>query len=358
MERMVVEVAVLGASAAGLATAIAAAEAGTSVALLKEKAQIGTPPAPAAIGFDFLWPAAIDRPAASVRRRLPGVRLRAATGRGPLVDAPLTVFDRTRLDRALADRAEAAGVQVRTGVDRCRHVSPGRLSWPGGEVDARVVVFADGPFSLARQHLRAHRDPAQLRWGAVLEGAGDAGDRIAITLGHHARGGRSQLNPVDPGRWTHWTFYRGSPEEAEARARAAFAVDARLHGWKEPAARFVGVAADPVFVMPGELARGRIAAVGGAAGQGGLEVGLASGLMAGEAAAREARGERGVLKAYERRWRAKYAAGYRRLRSVTDLLSRLDDRAMDVVLGRLDGRAVPVGEFRSLPRMAAAWLRG
>lgn len=122
-------------------------------------------------------------------------------------------------------------------------------------------------------------------------------------------------------------------------------------------ARYVGVAPDPVYTLPHEFVRGNVAVVGGAAGQGGLEVGLASGWMAGEAAARAAAGA-GALDEYARAWRARYQNGYRRLRRAADALARLTEPETRALLSAWDGaRLPPVPSAHVLarhPRAAAA----
>ncbi|HUR68220.1 MAG TPA: FAD-dependent oxidoreductase [Candidatus Thermoplasmatota archaeon] len=329
------DLAIVGASAAGLAAALAAARAGADVLLLESKSDIGAPAAPAIVGFDMLWPAAIPRPAYTVRRRLGGLTLRASDGRGPEIDAPLTLFDRARFDAHLAAEAEKAGARIVTGLADLRVRDDKRLVAAGFEAQADVLLFADGARTQAARFLRPTRDPEELAWGAILdlEAPGD-GDRLALTLGPHAPGGRSQLNPLGEGHWSHWTFFRGDVAAAEAVARHALAVDARIQGWREGdvRARFAGVAPDPVYTLPRELARGNVLVAGGAAGQGGLEVGLASGWMAGEAAAR------GDLAGYARAWRKRYQGGYERLRTVTDMLTRLTDDETRALLGAWDAR--------------------
>lgn len=344
-------IAIVGASAAGLAAAIAAARGGAKVTLFESRAQIGVPPAPAIVGFDFLWPAQIARPPEAVRRRLAGAKLRALDGKGPRVDAPLTLFDRTKLDRHLAAEAEKSGARIETGAAPDAWVRTG----------ADVTIFADGARTQATRFLRSTRDPASLAWGAILEfqAAGDE-ERLLLTLGSHAPGGRSQLNPLGDGRWSHWTFFRGDPGRAEQMARRALAVDARIQGWRDVDATFVGVAPDPVYTLPGELARGDKMAVGGAAGQGGLEVGLASGWMAGDVAARSLRGE-ATLAEYERAWKSRYQAGYARLRKATDALAHLTDAELSQLLGAWDELMItPDAGARTLathPRgaLALAW---
>lgn len=374
------QLAVVGASAAGLAATLAAARAGIDVVLLESRTRIGEPAPPAIVGFDFLWPEPIARPADAVRRRLAGARLRASDGRGPRVDAPLSLFDRARFDQRLADEAEKSGARVFTGLADVRARDDRSLVADGIEVRADVLLFADGARTQAVRFLRPTRDPAGLSWGAILdvEAEGDA-DELLLTFGPHAAGGRSQLNPLGGGRWAHWTFFRGEtaakrgadapggglgPKDAEKVARRALALDARLQGWSEPKARFVAVAPDPVYLLPRELARGNVMVAGGAAGQGGLEVGLASGWIAGEAAARALRGE-GKLSDYDRAWKARYQKGYQRLRRAADALAHLSDAETRALFGAWDGCALrPDHRARDLwrhPRGAlavawAAWL--
>lgn len=353
-------IAVVGASAAGLAATLAAAKAGADVLLLESKEEIGVPAGPAIAGFDFLWPEAIPRPSQATRRRLAGARLRSSEGRGPSIDAPLTLFDRTRLDQHLAAQAQKCGARILTGVRGLVARDDRTLVADGLEVRPGTIVFADGAHTQASRYMRPMADPSDLAWGAILEfdAPGDE-DALILTLGPHAPGGRSQLNPLGQGQWSHWTFFRGTPGRAEANARHALAIDARLEGWKDIHARFVGVAPDPVHTLPRDLVHGNILVAGGAAGQGGLEVGLASGWMAGEAAARR------EPRTYERAWRERYQRGYERLRRAADALAHLTDDETRALMRAWDGaRLPPMPHARLLarhPRGAlalgwAAWL--
>lgn len=353
-------IAVVGASAAGLAATLAAARAGADVLLLESKQEIGVPAAPAIVGFDFLWPEAVPRPPQATRRRLDGARLRSSEGRGPRIDAPLTLFDRTRLDQHLAAEAEKSGARILTDVRGLTARSDRTLGAEGLEVRADIIIFADGAHTQATRFMRPMMDPENVYWGAVLafEAPGDE-ETLILTLGSHAPGGRSQLNPLGNGQWSHWTFFRGSPERAEANARRALAIDARLEGWKDLDARFIGVAPDPVHTLPRELANGNILVAGGAAGQGGLEIGLASGWMAGEAAARR------EPRSYERAWRERYQRGYERLRRAADALAHLTDDETRALMRAWDGARLPPQPHARLlarhPRGAlalawAAWL--
>lgn len=365
------DVAVVGASAAGLAAAWAAAGEGADVLLLDSKEAVGTPPSPAMLAFDFLWGASFRPPEACVRRRHPGVRLRSPGGYALDVEAPLSLLDRARFDRWLAAEASKRGARIVGGVKGLRLEADRTLVAEGISERPRVLVFADGPATLARAFVEPVRDPAGVAWGAILELEAPDGvepeDRVGITLGAHARGGRSQLNPLEGGRLVHWTFFRGAPTQAESIARAALAVDARLRGWPPEAvahARFAGVAPDPVYALPGRLVAEGVLVAGGAGGQGGLEVGLSAGELAGRVAARAAKEDKvdaQTLGAYERQWKRERLAGYELLRFITDGLARLEDAELDDLLRPWQGRTMPASELAGLgspsplKRARSAW---
>lgn len=362
---------VVGASAAGLAAAWAAAGEGADVLLLETKDAVGAPPAPAILAFDFLWGASFRAPAPTVRRRHAGVRVRSPGGYAVDVDAPLALLDRARFDQWLAAEAEKRGARILTGVKELRALPDRTLAARGLEARGRVTVFADGAESLARRYLDPLKDPDAVAWGASLELRCPDGcepeDRVGITVGSHARGGRSQLNPLEGDRCLHWTFYRGEPKEAEAVARRALALDARLRGWPERVAgeaRFAGVMRDPVYAIPGRLSGEGVLVAGGAGGQGGLEIGLSAGESAGRVAARAAldgRPDARTLGAYERQWKREHLSGYEFLRQATDRLARLDDADLDALLRPWQGRTIPVQDLAALDassparRAQAAW---
>ena len=365
------DVAVVGACAAGLAAARAAAAEGADVLLLEARETLGVPAPPAALAFDFLWSASFRPPPEVVRRRHGGVRLRSPGGYALDVDAALSILDRARFDRWLAAEAASRGARVLTGVRGLRALPDRTLAAEGLEVRARVALFADGVGSLSRAFLQPLKDPDHLAWGAILEldlpGGVEPEDRVGITLGSHARGGRSQLNPLEGARCSHWTFFRGSPRDAEDAARRALALDARLRGWPagvEKEARYVGVAPDPVYALPGRLVADGVMVAGGAGGQGGLEAGLAAGELAGRLAARAARAgatDAHALGAYERQWKRENLSGYETLRFVTDALARLSDHDLDEALRPWQGRTLPAAELAGLAdrsplrRAQAAW---
>lgn len=355
------DVLVLGASVAGLAAARAAAQGGARVTVLEAKPDLAEPAPTAVVAFDFLWAADVTPQADEVRRRLDGVRVQSPGGHALEVAAPISLLDRARFDARLVRDAQAAGAEMHLGV-RGAVVRPDRSVVADGlEARPRILVFADGASSYARRFLATTRHPESLVWGVAqrVPRPGGLKERlITLTLGSHAPAGRSQLNPVDDETWTHWTFYRGAPSEARDRARRALELDVRLRGWDPelvPQAQMLGVAPDPVLTIPNRLAGDGVMAVGGAAGQGGVEMGVAAGELAGAVAASAIAADRtdarGLL-AYEHAWKRRHLGGYRALRRATLRLARLDDAEVDSLLAPWAGWRVPVRDLVGLAHPA------
>lgn len=355
------DVAVIGASPAGLGAARTAAEAGAETVLLEAREEIGLPEPPAKVAFDHLWAAERPPPDHAVEQRTTEVVVHSPSGHRLTVDAPAWVLDRTAFDRGLADRLEDAGGDIRTGLGELEAPGPTHLEAPqaGLVVEPRVTVFADGAGSLAEAFLDLTQHPGALAWGAWDALPADPrlpAHRIHIAIGGHAPGGRTQLTPVGDGAWAHWTFVQGPRQEVIDRAPQALSHTLQRVGWTDgpqASARRVAVGPDPVFLVPRRLVGDRLVVAGGAAGQGGLEVGLASGEMAGRHAARAVAG-RGVdpeaLEAYAETWRDRYQAGYAGLSRWNRWLARLEDRQVDRLLAPWDGQRIGIEALHGLGR--------
>jgi flavin-dependent dehydrogenase len=306
-------------------------------------------------------------PASTVRARTTSVAVVSPGGHRLRVDAPARVLDRAAFDRHLLAEAERAGATVRLGTGPLR-LDGRRLVGAGLEVEAEVLVFCDGAASQARTRLATLRHPENVVWGAAhrVEGPGEGrggrpGDAIELRVGAHARGGRTQWNPLGGAAWTHWSFTGATAQEAVARAQANLRRELPDAGGR---ATLLGAAPDPVYAIPGDLVGDGVMAAGGAAGQGGLEVGLVSGEWAGEAAAQAVlagAADAAALRPYERRWRRAYQRGYERLRALTQRVAHLDDARLDRLLAPLDGVRVPASVLRAVgggrPALGAlGWL--
>lgn len=366
MKELRPDVAVVGASLAGLRAAWAAARGNADVLLLESRAELGVPEPLAVVAFDHLMDWQGQVPAAAVRQRVGQTRITSPGGHTVSFEAPATILDRAHFDRHLARAAQAAGAEVRLGVGPLRALDDRTLEADGLRVRAGVTIFADGAATQATRYLRPTRDPQRVTWGVAHALDADGWTpRLDIGLGSHVAGGRTQWSPRGPGSWSHWTFMPGTRQDAVANAQAIFARDVAARGADPASARLLGVAPDPVYTLPKELATDGVLVCGGAAGQGGVEVGLASGELAGAAAARAlARGrtDRAALLPYQAEWRHRYAAGYRRLRRLTDRLATLDDAGIDRLLRPFDGEHLPLTRLQGLSGpparrlAAAAWF--
>jgi flavin-dependent dehydrogenase len=129
-----IDVAIVGASFAGLACAKAAAARGLSTVVLERKRDVGA--APHTTGLLVREVAdAWDVPRALVRR-VPGVRLYAPSLAWVDLESPGYYFLATDVPDLLRWLADDSRAEIRTGV-----------TWDGGRAGARWLVGADGPRS-------------------------------------------------------------------------------------------------------------------------------------------------------------------------------------------------------------------
>lgn len=364
--------AVVGASPAGIAAAHAAASRGLDTLLLEADA-VGRPEPPAVVGFERVWPDPWSPPAKALRSRFQAVELTLPGDHAIEVHAPGRVVDRVRLDRWALDRARSAGAEVRTETGPWEVRGPGELAGPAGEVEAEVVVFADGAGSIASAIVDPVEAPEHLVWGITHEVDVDTrGGPLPLRVGDHAPGGRTQIVPIDEDKSWHWTFVRRDRERALELAGEALAATARRRGWPQPIlddARRLHVAPDPTLQRPARLAGPRTLVTGGAGGLGGLEVGLASGQLAGEAAAGAVLAEgppEPRLEAYAERCRERWAPAYRGLERLFALAERTPDRLLGALAKPQAGRELELEELDGLladgatrwSRLAALTLEG
>lgn len=356
---MKVDVAVVGASPAGLRAAWAAASQGARVALLEARPAIGVPEPLAILAFDHRMVADARPSPAAVRLRVAGIRVRSPGGRSAFVDAPASVLDRTAFDTQLADEAVRCGASLSTGLGKVRWDPANRTLRAGNRTwEAAVVVFADGHASQVRDVVPTIRDPGRIVFGAAHRVAHalvpGRVNEVEMRVGPHAPGGRTQWNPLGTA-WNHWALGARTPDEAVLVARACLRREAGADALDK--AHLLGVGADAAYAIPGSLVADGVLACGGAAAQGGVEVGLHSGEMAGRhAAAAVLAGDTSAkrLAAYEREWKSTYMRGYRLLRRAADMVAVANAAELDALLAPWDGRRIPV---RMVERLSAPLLR-
>ncbi len=311
MERY--DVVVVGAGPAGSLAARRAAEGGARTLLVDHRPELGHPvqcgefvPAPEELAdlFDCsdLIRSAFDIPPATVLRSTEWMACVSPYGhrfRFPLRGATVS---RRAFDKALAYRAEGAGVELRypvgvTGV----HGDEVRLAHGSG-VRAQVVIGADGPTSTVARSVGVQPTRTMFR---MITATVDAplGDEIDLFFGRDAPGGYG------------WAFPRahdvnvglGVPDVPPGTTLPRLLERlARRYGWgppRDPTRWWV-----PVGPPPDSLVRDRVLLCGDAANLvmatngGGIPTAMLSGWLAGQAAADHVRSGT-ALTAYDEAWR-------------------------------------------------------
>jgi menaquinone-9 beta-reductase len=340
------EVAIVGGGPAGAALSIRLADAGVDVVLFERW------PAPrwrasgvysspltrgrlASLGLDSGVLDVLIRPIDAMEVISPrGTRCRLE--HGPSGHA--CGIDRVRLERALLDRAVAAGARIREGAV-VRSVEPAgragrdatvQVSGVAGapsEWRARLVVGADGPRSVVARAYRVSRAVRRLRRAGLtchrLDPAAEA-PGVAMTARMHigdgwymgvapVPGGRVNLGLVLPeSRLRRHAATGGAPERLIEVASAT--LSGPRHPWQDsdatdeltvalPLAHRVTRRAGPGYLLVGDAA-GFIDPLSGE----GLHRALASAELAAEAVERWRRGDRGALERFDERLRARFVA--------------------------------------------------
>jgi geranylgeranyl reductase family protein len=371
------DVIVIGAGPGGLMAAADLASAGHHVLVLEEHAEVGRPVhCTGVLGYDAF--AELDLPQDTILTLSTAAAFRHESGEPVIVDTDrviAAVVDRAAFDGRLAERASAAGAEVRTGarVDTLHADAHGvtvQVRDLESPIRARVCVLACGA------NYRFNRElglgvPRAFVQTAQVEMPFERLPRIDVRLGRSiAPGGFAWSVPFDRGRVPHVRLGLFCDSEAPRRFRAFADSVARESGVDPasiPEARLKMLPLGPVRRTVAD----RVVAVGDAAGLvkpttgGGIYYSLLSGRLAADvlstALTRDALTSRD-LRVYEERWRAMLGPDIRAGLAFRALATRIGDRGISalVEVARVDG-IVPLlketADFNWHRRAAMALLR-
>jgi digeranylgeranylglycerophospholipid reductase len=372
-----VDVLVVGAGPAGSTLAGELARRGHSVRIVEEHPGVGHPVQCAGLVSDRVLelaghPNVVRRP------------VRGATVFGPSLgrvqfDAPVPkafVIDRAGLDIALADRATRAGATLTSGVkfDGLARSPSGlpiarlvRGSGAPEEVEARVIVGADGVASAVARALRIRR-PVEILPAYEVEFSESPGDpdQVEVYLG----------NSISPGLFGWWipdgaggarvgVAVSAGPTTAKSYYDRLVAVLARRFGAPLRGPTKVLVSGIPIGLLARTVTdRGLL--VGDAAAQvkplsgGGIFTGMRCAGLAAEtidAALRTDDLRARALGAYDRAWREELGSEFERALYLRRVMVRLKDPDLDRIITALDaaelkGAIVAFGDIDFPSRLA------
>ena len=349
-----VEVLVVGAGPAGSTAAEHAALAGAQVLMIERRPVVGVPVRcgefmPQTDELRRIFPAAeetgalFDLPSRLRSLETEELRIYSPKLRRFEMDFHGYTTFRDLFDQHLAGKAVRAGAELRTGVS-CTGVQDGLVSTSQGDIQAKVVVGADGPLSIVAKSLGLERS-WDLCPAASAFAPGDFEPVPEMYFGNVAPGGYAWVIPKKEGanvglgysrRYArgdlnyYWReFLRFRPLEA-----------GKLRGKTVPMSGPIPKTVKGDALVVGDAA-GQVMAVNG----GGIPIAMICGRIAGEVAARRAKGA-GDLIEYERGWRAQVggplrtALGTKRLAMMAFGSQWRLEQAMRLMGPRRMGRAI------------------
>lgn len=307
-----VDVAIVGAGPAGSTAAEHAALKGASVLILEKRPQVGSPVRcgefmPAVYEMKRILPNATELDSIfDIPNNLHSLTTDVIRIYSPKMrhwDVPFGGYttDRDLFDQYLASRAVKAGAELRTGLE-CTGVKGSAISTPEMDIEAKVVIGADGPLSLVGKNLGYARS-TDLCPAVTVQVKGDFEPVPEMYFGAVAPGGYAWVLPK-----------KGFANVGLGVARRFSTMPVgeyfdqflRLKGIKntdQPMGKFVPMSGPIKRTVIGDSllvgdAAGQVMAVNG----GGIPIAMICGRIAGQAASDTVL--KGLpLTAYEARWR-------------------------------------------------------
>lgn len=343
------DVAVVGASPAGLSAAASSARTGARTVLVDR--DLTSVPNANTIFEGMASAACLNSEPFSIHK-VRGMRLVSPSGHILEIDARGHFLDRKRfyahhLNSAADCGAEIIESEVRS-VSRSADGMELLLS-PGDLIDARIVVDAGGVDSrlAASLGIKAMRHPEDVAWAVEVEvrhpGIGEE-DRFEYWVGSIAPGWKATFSPAGDDMATLGVFVRRHGRDVQ-RFLDLFMrrFIGRRAGLEVKRMRILETrrGGDPIAALPWRIADNGIMVTGGAAAQSGLAYSMRAGEICGDVAGRaalEGDASRKRLSEYTRRWWRELGFEYVLGRASLETLRSMSDEEIDRLFLSLSGR--------------------
>ncbi len=351
MREIKVDVAVVGASPAGLSAAESAARTGAKT-LLIDRDFASLPNANTV--FEGMAEIARIRTDPFSIHKVRGMRLLSPSGHGLEIEANGCFLDRERFYGYYLDLAKNAGTEIEEADVRkvsrtCERVELSLSS--GDRISSKIVIDAGGVDSIVALSLGLSpiRYPDDIAWAMEVEvrhpGIGDE-DRFEYWLGSIAPGWKATFSPAGGDRATLGVFVRRHGRDVrpflDAFLRAFVKRRSNLYpGLESMEVLEVRRGGDPIAALPGEIVADNIMVAGGAAAQSGLAYSMRSGAICGDIAGWAALSgdtSREQLFKYVRRWRKELGTQYLLGRASLETLRAMSDGEIDRLVLALKGK--------------------
>jgi len=350
---MKTDIAVIGASPAGLMAARYAALGGAKVTLFEKKETIGEDPHPANSFFKGMMDITGEKADPSyIVHDIKGMKLFSPAGHKIKVKTHGYAIDKSKFDQFYEKKALSEGVRIETGtevVNLRRKDSGILLKTASGSheneandvenIKAKIVIIADGIRSKSARMLglKTMKYPDDIAWGTELTikapGIGESGF-AEYFVGSHAPGWKSSYLPRGGDIASIGVYVRHYGQNISSFSDAWVSRFKKIKNIADDEFEILDSksAGDPIVTIPNQTYAGNVMVVGGAAGQSGISYAMHAGQIAGKVgAAAIAKGDYSerALSQYRSNWRSSLYTEHVFGRLGLETLRKMDDTEID-----------------------------
>lgn len=361
MRRMKFDVAVVGASPAGISAAASSARTGARTVLVDR--DLASLPNANTIFEGMASAASLNVEPFSIHQ-VRGMRLISPSGHSLEIDARGHFLDRKSFYAHHLNSAADCGAEIIESYVRsvARSMDGMEISLSTGDlIDSMIIIDAGGVDSRLASSLgiRSMRHPEDVAWALEVDvrhpGIGEE-DRFEYWVGSTAPGWKATFSPAGEDMATLGVFVRRHGRDVRRfldlfMRRFISRRAGSYHGIERMRILETRRGGDPIAALPGRIVDNGIMVTGGAAAQSGLAYSMRAGAICGDVAGRAALAgdaARKRLSEYSRRWWRELGPEYILGRASLETLRLMSDDEIDRLFLSLHGRnlLVPGGLWR------------